>query len=186
MVTLVAFFYRRTLPSAGGCGHIAGMWYYEFNDQQIGPVPESELQARIAEGVIGKATLIWNETMLDWKPAGTTMPAAFTGVTAASPTASPAGYTDRSTRGPGSTGAKFAFALGVISIVVGILVGAIGLFLGAGAIFLGALMRNKGRRAGVPVHHHANLGMITGALGVAISIINIIGGYLWAKSQGLI
>jgi len=169
------------------------MWYYESNDQQIGPVPESELQQRIAEGVIAKTTLIWNETMPDWKPAGATLPVAFTGITVSTaddpysaPAASSSGYTERSTRAPGSTAAKFAFAIGIMSIVVGLLVGAIGLFLGFGAVFLGALVRNKTRRGGFPVPRHAKLGITTGAIGIGISILNIIGGIIWLKQQGLI
>jgi len=169
------------------------MWYYEFKDQQIGPVAESELRQKITAGVVRRSTLIWNETMLDWEAAGATMPAAFEGVTASSgddpysaPAASPGEYTERSSDAPGSTPAKFAFALGIFSIVVGLLFGAVGLFLGFGAIFLGALVRNKTRRGGFPVPRHARLAIKIGAIGVVVSIINMIGAYYLLKARGML
>jgi|GEM_PF-1386556 len=177
-----------TLPIAKRDGNIAPMWYYEFNGEQLGPVSESELQQRIAAGDILRSSLIWNETMSDWKPAGSTMAAAFEGVADSpyEPPAHPSGYTERSTRAPGSTSAKLAFALGITSIVVGILVGAIGLFLGFGAVFWGALLRNNTRRNSLPVPRHAKLAIRTGGIGVLLSILNLIGGVLLLKSRGML
>jgi len=169
------------------------MWYYEFNDQQIGPVPESELHEKIAAGLVGRASLVWNETMPDWKPAGATMPAAFEGIAISSSdnpyrasAASPGEYTERSSNAPGSTAAKFAFAIGIFSVVVGLLFGVFGLFLGFFAIFSGALVRNKTRRGGFPVPRHARLAITIGAIGVVISIINMIAAFYLLKVRGML
>lgn len=45
------------------------MWYYEQNGAQQGPVDEPAAQRLIADGVIGRRTLVWREGMVDWQPA---------------------------------------------------------------------------------------------------------------------
>ena len=45
------------------------MWYYEQQGSQQGPVDETVARRLIAEGVIGRRTLVWREGMIDWQPA---------------------------------------------------------------------------------------------------------------------
>lgn len=45
-------------------------WYYVKNGAQTGPVSEADFSALIASGGITNQTLVWNETMKDWKPYG--------------------------------------------------------------------------------------------------------------------
>ena len=44
-------------------------WHYDNGGQAVGPVGDSELQALVAAGRIGAATLLWTDGMDGWKPA---------------------------------------------------------------------------------------------------------------------
>lgn len=44
------------------------LWYYELGGERIGPVTDHEIAARLAEGVISPATLVWRDGMADWTP----------------------------------------------------------------------------------------------------------------------
>lgn len=45
-------------------------WYYAQQEQQLGPVPLSQLQRMIADGTLNPATdLVWQQGMADWLPA---------------------------------------------------------------------------------------------------------------------
>lgn len=52
-------------------------WYYADASQNQQSVPESELENLVASGAIRPTTLVWNETMSDWKPAGQVRPDLF-------------------------------------------------------------------------------------------------------------
>ena len=43
-------------------------WYYSFAGQQMGPLPEKEILAKIREGVIGPESLLWKDGMAEWLP----------------------------------------------------------------------------------------------------------------------
>jgi len=43
-------------------------WFYEIDEQPIGPHSKNELLELIAKGVIKRTTLLWNDTMSDWLP----------------------------------------------------------------------------------------------------------------------
>lgn len=45
------------------------MWYYMFNDQQTGPVSDSDFRQLIASGQISAATPVWKEGMAVWSAA---------------------------------------------------------------------------------------------------------------------
>lgn len=47
-------------------------WYYLRNDQQIGPVDQLEMLARIASQEVTPATMVWKAGMGGWEPAGKT------------------------------------------------------------------------------------------------------------------
>lgn len=43
-------------------------WYYADGQERKGPVGEEEFQRLAQQGVINGQTLVWNDTMSDWKP----------------------------------------------------------------------------------------------------------------------
>ncbi|WOO42181.1 RDD family protein [Rubellicoccus peritrichatus] len=43
-------------------------WYYALNDQQIGPVSDSDFANLVANGTIQSETRVWREGMADWQP----------------------------------------------------------------------------------------------------------------------
>lgn len=47
-------------------------WFYAVNDERKGPVTDAQLPALISAGKISPDTLVWNQSMVDWKPAGQT------------------------------------------------------------------------------------------------------------------
>lgn len=46
------------------------MWHYVWQNQQVGPVPETELRQYFAEGRLPLETLVWSPGMAQWAPAG--------------------------------------------------------------------------------------------------------------------
>lgn len=44
------------------------MWYALVHDEQLGPMPDTELAELHAQGVISDDTLVWTATMSDWRP----------------------------------------------------------------------------------------------------------------------
>jgi len=44
-------------------------WYYVQGNQQVGPVPESQLLGLLAAGSLAPATLVWTDLLTDWVPA---------------------------------------------------------------------------------------------------------------------
>jgi hypothetical protein len=50
-------------------------WYYESAGQQQGPVTDSEIDRRLAEGKITPDTLVWREGLVGWSPLRTARPA---------------------------------------------------------------------------------------------------------------
>lgn len=45
------------------------MWYYAQDDNQHGPIAETELRSLIEQGKLSAKDLIWREGMEDWRPA---------------------------------------------------------------------------------------------------------------------
>src|SRR5512133_2977034 len=43
------------------------MWYYSFQNQQVGPVEEDAISALVAEQKINSATLVWTRGMSNWQ-----------------------------------------------------------------------------------------------------------------------
>lgn len=48
------------------------MWYYSFENQQVGPVEEDAINGLVAEQKIKGSTLVWKQGMTTWQPASTT------------------------------------------------------------------------------------------------------------------
>ncbi|KAF0110032.1 MAG: hypothetical protein FD147_1907 [Chloroflexi bacterium] len=53
------------------------MWYYSFENVQIGPVDEESIRTLISEQKIYTGTLVWKQGMVNWQPAGATPLAVF-------------------------------------------------------------------------------------------------------------
>ncbi|MEY4384829.1 MAG: hypothetical protein RLY20_112 [Verrucomicrobiota bacterium] len=51
-------------------------WYYVENGQQVGPMPEAQLDALAQNGTINEATLVWCDGMADWQPLSAVRPSA--------------------------------------------------------------------------------------------------------------
>jgi uncharacterized RDD family membrane protein YckC len=43
-------------------------WYYVKDGSQVGPLPVSDLRARVTSGEIGPQTLVWAAGMSEWRP----------------------------------------------------------------------------------------------------------------------
>ena len=43
-------------------------WYYSEGQERKGPVSDEEFQRLAEQGAITSQTLVWNESMPDWKP----------------------------------------------------------------------------------------------------------------------
>jgi hypothetical protein len=43
-------------------------WFYEYNGEQKGPVPEDELDRLIAQGTVLPTTLVWRDGLPNWTP----------------------------------------------------------------------------------------------------------------------
>jgi len=58
-------------------------WYYAQNQEQKGPVSESELATLVASGIVNDQTLVWCAGMANWQPYGQVRLAAAPGATLA-------------------------------------------------------------------------------------------------------
>src|SRR5690349_1390569 len=52
-------------PAAAG-GAEGGGWHLVVDGEQVGPLPESEIRARLARNEINGETYIWKEGLADW------------------------------------------------------------------------------------------------------------------------
>lgn len=51
-------------------------WYYAEAGQQVGPVDQAQFDGLVRSGTIQAETLVWNETMEDWRPYGEVRPSS--------------------------------------------------------------------------------------------------------------
>ncbi len=65
------------------------MWYYSFQNQQVGPVEEDAISGLVAEQKINSTTLVWTQGMPTWQAAGSTVLAKFLPQAAIAPAAVP-------------------------------------------------------------------------------------------------
>ncbi len=67
------------------------MWYYSFQNQQVGPVEEEAISGLIAEQKINSSTLVWTQGMSNWQLASSTVLSKYLPQAAAiAPVAAPA------------------------------------------------------------------------------------------------
>ena len=136
-------------------------WYFAENGQQQGPVDEERFRHLVEEGRIGADTLVWNETLPEWKAYGTltdregavSPPALADGAqmpvatVTGGATASAAPRSGAAPRGQSSGLAVASLVLGILGIL------GFGLFLGlpaaiCGHIALAKIKRSQGTLSG--------------------------------------
>lgn len=163
-------------------------WYYadEFDRQQS--TSEESLAGLIAGGVIKPGTLLWNETLVDWKPAIEVRPDLF-GASVVPPVLSPAQRREVGHGGgalAGQTGPTDSVA--VCALIFGLL----GLFcfpvLGIGGVVCGHIARKRAKEETLPSSNGgmALAGLITGyiALVAMIVILLVYGAIIIAALAG--
>lgn len=153
-------------------------WFYADRDNQQHSVEETELDSLVEKGVVSKATLVWNETLSSWIPAGEAFGDKFSGV-AEAPPALTSGQAKRAiTAVPGRYVQKpAADAVSICALVFGIL----GIFtcfplLSLAGIICGHIGR---KRAMLEVGPSSNGGlalggMITGYIGIVFFILFVV------------
>ncbi len=65
------------------------MWYYSFQNQQVGPVEEDVISGLVAEQKINASTLVWTQGMPTWQPASSTTLSKYLPQAAIAPVAAP-------------------------------------------------------------------------------------------------
>lgn len=65
------------------------MWYYSFQNQQVGPVEEDVISGLVTEQKINASTLVWTQGMSTWQPASSTALAKYLPQAAIAPVAAP-------------------------------------------------------------------------------------------------
>ena len=148
-------------------------WYYADTSDQQQSTSEDSLPGLIAAGTIKPRTLLWNETLVDWKPAIELRPDLF-GTLVAPPILSPA---QRREVGLGSSGLPGQTSPTDSVAVCALIFGLLGLFcfplLGLGGVVCGHIGRKRAREETLPSSNGgmALAGLITGYIGLAIMVV---------------
>lgn len=166
-------------------------WYYADASQNQQSVPEAELPGLVATGTIRPTTLVWNETMTNWQPAGQVkpdlfaslevppalapMPGAGNGGEAASAAAAPSPMLTPS-GGPYAAVAHPADGLAITSLVLGILsVLCLGPLTGIPAVICGHIARKKIRESTMPSTKGglAMAGLVLGYVAIVVFLLYV-------------
>lgn len=150
-------------------------WFYADGDNQQRSVESSELENLIETGVVSSATLVWNESLPDWIPAGEALRDKFLGITVIPPALTSSQVKQAIIAVPGAVDQKPASdAVSVCALVFGIL----GIFtcipfLSVAGIICGHIGRNRAKLETGPSSNGglALGGMITGYVGLVFFII---------------
>lgn len=100
------------------------MWYYTLNNQQVGPVEETEIKKLVADGTISHGTMVWTSGMATWQLIGQTPLASLLG--AVPPPAAVPAYAAVVVENPEIVKIRNLFLWFWISLI-GILLGGIGI-----------------------------------------------------------
>lgn len=119
-------------------------WFYGEDGRQVGPVEDAELQALIAAGQVGPATLLWHEGMPNWLTLGQLRADGAFDLAAASPLAG------NGMLYPTTSGLAIASLVCGIVGIVGVVTCA-GLFLGIPAVVCGHLAMKQIQKSPVPI-----------------------------------
>jgi hypothetical protein len=145
-------------------------WFYADESRGQHGVAFEELPRLVASGTIREDTLVWNETLPDWKAAAEALPDLFPGY-ATPPLLSPAQRSDLgypaglgfpSQRAPVDTLAVLSLVFGILSLL------ACGPFLGLPGVICGHLARKRAREETLPSSNGglSLAGLITGYIGL--------------------
>ena len=74
------------------------MWYYVDGTNQQQKATGAELRQLIAQGIVGKDTLVWTQGMSEWQPAIAAIPNLFQPAAAAAPPPPPTDKRQRDRR----------------------------------------------------------------------------------------
>lgn len=152
-------------------------WFYaDKNDQQI-EVDESELDELIESGTVSGSTLVWNESMSDWKPASSVFSDRWDAATEP-PSITPYQQEEALRSSPGAAkAAPGADGICICAMVFGILgiVSCVPIF-GLVGVICGHIGRKRALENPVANSNasFALTGLITGYIGIAIGLIVII------------
>ena len=150
-------------------------WYYADASEQQQLVSEDQLAALVNDGVIKPSTLLWNETLTDWKAASLLRPELFAGMSYP-PILTPA---EQSKAAPGSVqlAPGRTDAVAICALVFGILgiLSCFGIFSIAG-IVCGHIGRKRARLETEPSSNGglSLAGLITGYIGLVISTVIVL------------
>jgi hypothetical protein len=145
-------------------------WFYADESRGQHAVAFEEIPRLVAAGTIRGGTLVWNETLPDWKAAAEALPHLFPGF-ATPPLLSPAQRRDLGfPAGPAFPGQRAPVdTLAVLSLVFGILsLLACGPFLGLPGVICGHMARKRAREETLPSSNGglSLAGLITGYIGL--------------------
>jgi hypothetical protein len=149
-------------------------WHYVTPDQKPAQVPAEDLAQLVASGTITAKTLVWNETMTEWRPAGELLPNQFGGLPAGAPVThygTGYGYPGPRAAEPPASG------LAVASLVCGIL--ALTLcpgIAGIPAVICGHMVLGQIRAAPGAVGGRglAIAGLVTGYISIAFTLVYLV------------
>ncbi len=65
------------------------MWYYSFQNQQVGPVEDDAISGLVADQKVNGSTLVWTQGMPTWQPASSTALVKYLPQAAIAPVAAP-------------------------------------------------------------------------------------------------
>lgn len=153
-------------------------WFYADESRGQHAVAFEELPRLVAAGTIRGGTLVWNETMADWRPAAEALPDLFPGHLAP-PLLSPVQRRDLGyPAGPAFPGQRAPVsALAICSLVFGILsVLLCGPVFGLPAVICGHMARKQAREEPLPSSNGglSLAGLITGYIGLVLNGIILI------------
>jgi len=145
-------------------------WFYADESRGQHAVAFEEMPRLVAAGTIRGGTLVWNETLPDWKAAAEALPDLFPGF-ATPPLLSPAQRRDLGyPAGPAFPGQRAPVdTLAVLSLVFGILsLLFCGPFLGLPGVICGHMARKRAREETLPSSNGglSLAGLITGYIGL--------------------
>lgn len=153
-------------------------WFYADENRGQHAVNADDLPHLIASGVIRAGTLVWNESMTDWRPAAQALPDLFPY------SASPPLLTSAQRRelapltGPAFPGQRAPVdVLAILSLVFGILsILVCGPFLGIPAVICGHIGRKRARAEVLPSSNGGLClaGLITGYIGLAFTLVFVV------------
>lgn len=162
-------------------------WFYANESDQQVSFQEENFQGLVEAGSIKEGTLVWNETMSDWKPCSDVRPDLFGIAASSSPDNSIPAYTTQPTVDQPTTAQPAVppsapptpsqnDGLAIASLVCGIcgfVCYPIGLFLGLAAVICGHISRKRlvERTGSTDGGGLALAGLILGYIAMTISII---------------